>query len=39
MNTISSRLYPETEALYKRLLDECDAGTNGKAATADQFIN
>ena len=39
MNTISLRLYPETEALYKRLLDECDAGTNGKPATADQFIN
>ncbi len=39
MNTISLRLYPETEALYKRLLDECDAGTNGKTATADQFIN
>lgn len=39
MNTISLRLYPETETLYKRLLDECDAGTNGKPATADQFIN
>jgi len=39
MNTISLRLYPETETLYKRLLDECDAGTNGRPATADQFIN
>lgn len=39
MNTISLRLYPETEALYKRLLDECDSGTNGKPATADQFLN
>ena len=39
MNTISLRLYPETETLYKRLLDECDSGTNGKPATADQFIN
>ncbi len=39
MNTISLRLYPETEKLYKRLLDECDSGTNGRPATADQFIN
>jgi hypothetical protein len=39
MNTISLRLYPETEARYKRVLDECDQGTNGKPATADQFIN
>lgn len=39
MNTISLRLYPETEKLYKQLLDECDAGTNGRPATADQFIN
>ena len=39
MNTISIRLYPETEALYKKLLNESDAGTNGKTPTADQFIN
>ncbi|MBV5346802.1 hypothetical protein JZU46_01070 [bacterium] len=39
MNTISLRLYPETEALYRRLLEESDAGTNGKQATSDQFIN
>ena len=39
MNTISLRLYPETEALYRRLMDECDAGTGGKAPTQDQFIN
>ena len=39
MNTISLRLYPETEALYRRLMDECDAGSNGKPPTQDQFIN
>ena len=39
MNTISLRLYPETEQRYKEALDRCDAGTNGRPATADQFIN
>jgi TolA-binding protein len=39
MEILSLRLHPETAALYARLMEESDAGTNGKKPTADQFIN